>query len=56
MPKRVLQPLLAMNLAFVVALVTLGPRYGWNAMIVVACGVSVVNLLIVRAASQPPRS
>lgn len=56
MPKRVLKPLLVMNLAFVVALVTLGPRYGWNTMIVIACFVSMINLLIVRSASQPPRS
>ena len=56
MPSRVWKPLLVMNLAFVVALITLGPRYGWNTMIVVACFVSMVNLLIVRAVSQPPRS
>lgn len=55
MPKRVWKPLLAMNLAFVVALITLGPRYGWNTMIIVACFVSMVNLFIVRSASQPPR-
>jgi hypothetical protein len=54
-PKSVLRPLLALNVVYLVLLVTLGPHYGWTVMILVGAVVSAVNLLVVRAASAPPR-
>ena len=53
-PKSVLRPLLALNAVYLV-LATLGPHYGWTVMILVGAVVSAVNLLVVRAASAPPR-
>ena len=53
-PKSVLRPLIALNVVYLVMLVTLGPRYGWTAMIVAGAIVSVVNLLVVRAGATPP--
>jgi hypothetical protein len=56
MRRRLLKPLLAMNAAFVVMLITLGPRYGWSVMIIIGVLVSMLNMLAVRAWSEPPRS
>ncbi len=55
MPKNVVLPLLALNVVFVLMLVTLGPRYGWGPLVLAGALVSVVNLFAVRAAARPPR-
>lgn len=54
-PKSVLRPLIALNIVYLFMLVTLGPRYGWTAMIVAGAIVSAVNLLVVRAGTTPSR-
>jgi|GEM_PF-5779704 len=54
MPSTVLKPLLLLNAAFVVMLVTLGPRFGWTVMVIIGALVSVLNLIAVRAFSQRP--
>ncbi len=56
MPKNVLKPLMALNVTFLLTLVTLGPRYGWTVMIIAGAFVSALNLWAVRAAARPPRS
>jgi hypothetical protein len=55
MPKNVVLPLLALNVVFVLMLVTLGPRYGWAPLVLAGALVSAVNLFAVRAAARPPR-
>jgi hypothetical protein len=55
MPSNLLKPVMALNAVFVLLLITLGPRYGWNLMIAIGALVSVVNILAVRAAGKPPR-
>jgi hypothetical protein len=51
MPKRVLTPLLVLNGAYVVTLVTLGPVYGWVTMVLIGVVVSAANIIAIRRAS-----
>ena len=55
MNRTILKPLALFNLAFVLMLVTLGPRYGWAVMIIIGALVTALNLFVIRSLSKPPR-
>ena len=47
MLKRVLTPLLVLNGAYLVTLVTLGPVYGWTTMVLIGVLVSAANIIAI---------
>lgn len=53
MSKRLLTPLLILNGAYLVMLLTLGPVYGWTVMVLIGFLVSAANILAIRRASKP---
>ena len=55
MPGKILKPLLALNVIYVFALVTLEPKYGAPIMIIAGACVSVVNILAWQASMRVPR-
>ncbi len=55
MPGKILKPLLALNVVYVFALVTLEPKYGAPIMIIAGACVSVVNILAWQASMRVPR-